>query len=217
MSVAAKRARVVLADDHALIIEGMKALLSPGYDVVGVAEDGRQLILLAERLKPDVIVVDVSMPELNGIDAAKQLRHSLPGTKLLMVSMHCDATFVTEALQAGASGYLVKRSAPQELLQAVDEVLHGRTYITPLVTRDLVDMLMVPQGGPGELFGRLTPRQREVLQLVAEGRSNKEIAAALFVSCKTVEFHRSNIMRALGLHTTAELTRYAVRHGVVSA
>jgi len=190
-------------------------MLEPSYEVVGTADNGRALVQAARRLQPQVILLDISMPELNGIEAARQLRELVPHAKLIFVTMHTDATFVREALRAGGSGYVAKRSAPKELVTAIEEVLHGHTYLTPLVTKEFVEGALTSQASAAP-FGRLTTRQREVLQLVAEGRSNKEIAATLDVSPKTVEFHKSNIVRALGLSTTADLIKYAIRHGLVS-
>jgi DNA-binding NarL/FixJ family response regulator len=155
------------------------------------------------------------MPQLNGIEAARILSKSLPKAKIVFVTMHSDATFVNEALKAGASGYVLKRSAPEELVTAIEEVLRGRMYITPLVTRGFVDSVLPPYSS-GEPFGRLTGRQREVLQLVAEGQSIKTIAATLLITPKTVEFHKANLMRALGLRSTAELVKYAIKHGIAS-
>jgi DNA-binding NarL/FixJ family response regulator len=207
---------LVLADDHSLVAAGLRSILEGKFDVVGMADNGRALVRTAEQLRPDAVLLDISMPELNGIEAARQLRKLLPEVKLIFVSMHTDATFVREALRAGGSGYVAKQSAPAELATAIEEVLRGRTYLTPLVTKSFVEHTLTPESSTPSL-GRLTPRQRVVLQLVAEGRSGKEIAARLGLSPKTVEFHKSNIMRALGLRTTADLVKYAVRHGLVSA
>ena len=206
----------MLADDHVLVLAGLRSMLQAKYDIVGAAQNGRALVSAAERLKPDIILLDISMSQLNGIDAARKLAKSIPKSKLIFVTMHADATFVAEALKAGASGYVVKRSAPEELGKAIDEVWRGRTYVTPLVTKGLREPVAVCQAH-AEPFGRLTLRQREVLQLVAEGQTMKEIAQTLHISPKTVEFHKYNIMQTLGLRTAAELTRYAIRHGVVSA
>jgi DNA-binding NarL/FixJ family response regulator len=210
-----KRPRVLLADDHALVIEGLRHLLEGEVDLVGTVEDGRALLAAATQLKPDVILLDISMPGLNGIDAARQLTQLVPESKLVFVTMHGDPTYVGEAFRAGAVGYLVKRCAARELVQAIRTVLAGRPYITPLVGADAPTVGAGPARAPGQR-GRLTPRQREVLQLVAEGHSAKEIAAALTVSVKTVEFHKARIMEHLSLRTTAELTRYAVAHGLVA-
>jgi DNA-binding NarL/FixJ family response regulator len=211
-----ERVRVLLADDHSLVAAGLRSMLDSKFDVVGIADNGRALVQAAELLRPDVILLDISMPELNGIDAARKLRKLVPNAKLIFVTMHTDASFVREALRAGGSGYVTKQSAPAELVTAVEEVLRGHTYLTPVVTRNFVDQTLT---GPSSAApaGELTPRQREVLQLVAEGRSAKDIAESLGISPKTVEFHKSNVLRSLGLRTTADLVKYAIRHGLVSA
>ncbi len=206
---------MLLADDHSLVAAGLRSMLESAYEVVGTADNGRALVEAAGRLRPEVILLDISMPALNGIEAARQLRKLVPQAKLIFVTMHTDATFVREALRAGGSGYVSKQSAPKELVTAIEEVLHGRVYLTPLVTKDFVDHAMSSQTSSGP-FGRLTARQREVLQLVAEGLCNKEIAARLDVSPKTVEFHKSKLVQALGLSTTADLVKYAIRHGLVA-
>lgn len=210
------RARVLLADDHTLILEGLRKILEDDFDLIGLAEDGRALIDLATREEPDVIVLDISMPKLNGLDAARQLKKLLPRTKLIFLTMHGDATYANEAFRAGASGYLLKRSAASELIQAIQAVLKNQCYMTPAITKDVLDSCFQPLNQSPIHSGRLTPRQREVLQLVAEGKSTKEIATILNISIKTVEFHKSHIMRELDLHTTAELTKYAIAHGIVS-
>jgi DNA-binding NarL/FixJ family response regulator len=205
----------LLADDHSLVAAGIRAMLDPVYDVVGTVDNGRALVEAAEQLKPEIILLDVSMPELNGVEAARRLRKLVPRAKLIFVTMHTDATVVREAMRAGGSGYVVKQSAPTELMTAIETVLKGRSYLTPLVTRDFVDGALATQTLTRS-FGRLTARQREVLQLVAEGCSNKEIATRLGISPKTVEFHRSGILQTLRLKTTADLIKYAVRHRLVS-
>jgi DNA-binding NarL/FixJ family response regulator len=210
-----RRARILLADDHSLVAAGLRSMLEVTYDVVGTVNNGRDLLQAAQRLHPDVVLLDISMPELNGIEAARQLRKLVPQARLIFVTMHTDATIVREALRAGGSGYVAKQSAPKELAAAIEEVLQGHTYLTPLVTRDLVDEALALEG-PAVPFGKLTARQREVLQLVAEGRTNKEIAATLGISTKTVEFHRAGIVSALRLNSTADLVKYAIRHGLVS-
>ncbi len=210
------RPRVLLADDHTMILAGLCSLLESDFDLVGTVEDGRALIDAAVQLKPDIIMMDISMPLLNGIEAARQLQKSVPQSKIIFLTMHGDIAYVREAFRAGASGYLIKRSAATELITAIHEVLKGRTYVTPLVTKDMMESFLEPTDSAEKLQSRLTPRQREVLQLVAEGHSNKEIAAVLKVSTKTVEFHKYNLMRALGIRTTAELTQYAMRHGYIS-
>lgn len=211
------RPRVLLADDHTMILAGLRSLLESDFDLVGTAEDGRALLDAAAQLKPDVIMIDISMPLLNGIEAARQLKKAVPQSKIIFLTMHADVAYVKEAFRAGASGYLIKRSAATELVTAINEVMKGRTYVTPLVTKDMMESFLEPSDAPDKLQGKLTPRQREVLQLVAEGHSNKEIASILNVSAKTVEFHKYNLMQALGIRTTAELTQYAMRHGYISA
>lgn len=210
-----KRPRVLLGDDHTLVLEGFEQLLKPELDVVGRAEDGRALLHAARKLKPDVVLLDISMPLLNGIDAARQLRRLVPGTRVIFVTMHADPAYVTEAFRAGASGYVLKRSAASELVTAIREVLAGRFYITPLVAKDVIEPLTKQPKSRRFSVSDLTPRQREVLQLVAEGRSAKEIGAILKISVKTVEFHKSSITQALGLHKAAELTKFAIQTGLV--
>jgi DNA-binding NarL/FixJ family response regulator len=210
------RPRVLVADDHSVILAGLVRLLEAEFDLVGAVEDGRAALESVQRLKPDVIVLDISMPVLNGIDAAAQIRKVAPKTRIIFLTMHTDVAFMKEALRAGASGYVAKRSAASELVTAIHEVLKGRTYITPLLTREMIDSFLNTAAQPDELSLRLTQRQREVLQLVAEGRSNKEIGAILKITTKTVEFHKFNLMQTLGIHTTAELTQYALKHGFIS-
>ncbi|MCC2643409.1 MAG: Response regulator, LuxR family [Nitrospira sp.] len=209
--------RVLLADDHTLVLEGFRRIVEQRCEVVGTVEDGRALLDAAARLRPHLILLDISMPLLNGIDAARQVKKLLPDVKLIFVTMHADPAYVSEAFKVGASAYLLKRSAARELDQAIDSVLKGQYFVTSLLTRDLVTSL---SEGHANLFAprqELTPRQREVLQLVAEGRTIKEIAALLNISPKTVEFHKAQIMFHLNLHTTAELTKYALTHGLTSA
>ena len=211
-----KRSRVLLADDHTLVLEGFQRLLEPEFSIAGTVEDGRALLEAARRLKPDVILLDISMPMLNGIDAARRLKRVAPGSKVIFVTMHADPAYVTEAFKAGACGYVLKRSAARELVTAIREALAGRFYVTPLVTKDVLEPLA---GKPSQLkspsIASLTPRQREVLQLVAEGRSAKEIAVLLGVSVKTVEFHKSGIAQVLGIRKAAEFGRYAIQAGLV--
>jgi DNA-binding NarL/FixJ family response regulator len=211
-----RKFRLLMADDHTLVLEGLKRILESEVDLVGMAENGREMLRMAEELKPDVVLVDISMPLLNGIDAARQLLRITPQSKVIFLTMHADSDYVSEAFRAGASGYLLKRSAASELLTAIQEVMKGRCYVTPLVTREALSPLFGGTTEPRKLSSTLTARQREVLQLVAEGRSVKEIAAILRVSGKTVEFHKSALMDRLGIHTTAELTRYAIEHGLIA-
>jgi DNA-binding NarL/FixJ family response regulator len=211
------RPRVLLGDDHTLVLDGFRKLLEDRCEVVGTAEDGRTLLRMAQELQPDIVTLDISMPQLNGVDAARKLKKILPRTKLIFVTMHADPAYVNEAFKAGASGYLLKRSAGSELLQAIQSVMDGQCYVTPLVAKGLVQSV-ITGGRPQVLKDTLlTARQREVLQLVAEGMTVKEIASALNLSPKTVEFHKSQIMTELDLHTTAELTKYALVHGLLAS
>lgn len=209
------RPRVVIADDHLMVMEGFRNILQSECEIVGTVDNGRSLLKVAMELKPDVILLDISMPLLNGVEAARELRRIVPDTKLVFVTMHGDATYVAGAFRAGASGYVLKRCASEELVSAIREVLRGRKYITPLVRKDVMGNSSGYPSLSGDLSGELTDRQREVLQLVAEGHPVKEIAAILKISSKTVAFHKSNVMRRLGIHSTAELTRYAVEHGII--
>ena len=220
MRLDTKKYRILLADDHILVLEGIKKLLEPHFELAGAVADGRALLDAAKELEPDVVLLDISMPLLNGIDAARQLRKSLPSVKIVFLSMHADPTYVIEAFRAGGSGYLLKRSAASELVFAIEEVLKGRYYVTPAVAKDVLQDVFeeadASRKEPPSKAPRLTPRQREVLQLVAEGKSIKEIATILDISIKTVEFHKSRITETLNLRTTADLTKYAVAHGIAS-
>ena len=213
-----KRPRVLMADDHSLILAGLRKLVENECEVIGTVEDGRSLVEAAQRLRPDLILLDISMPLLNGLEAARQLQILVPESKLIFLTMHASSTYATEAFQAGASGYLLKRSAASELSLAIRSVLHGQHYLTPLITKDVLGSVLNPSSGERgtPVPMALTPRQREVLQLVAEGRGTKAIATALKVSVKTVEFHKSRIMQQLDIHTTADLTKYAITHGITS-
>lgn len=211
------RPRVLLADDHTLVLDGFRKLLEDRCEVVGAAEDGRTLLRMAQELQPDIVTLDISMPQLNGVDAARKLKKILPLTKLIFVTMHADPAYVNEAFKAGASGYLLKRSAGSELLQAIQSVMDGQCYVTPLVAKGLVKSVVAGDNPTVPKDEPLTVRQREVLQLVAEGMTVKEIASTLNISPKTVEFHKSHIMTQLDLHTTAELTKYALVHGLIAS
>jgi len=208
-----KRARVLLADDHALMLDGIRNVLKTRYTVAGAVEDGKALVEAAIRLKPDLIILDITMPVLNGIDAAREIRHHLPEVKLLFVTMHTRPTYLQAALEAGANGYVVKSSGRKEILDAVAKVLRGRLHITPGVGGDGVNLVADSAQAAASL--RLSPRERQILQLVAEGKSRKEVAYALEISEKTVAFHRNNLKHKLGLTTTAQLTRYALDEGLV--
>ena len=206
-----RRPRLLLADDHMIVLEGMSRLLQTEYDLLPPAFDGQLLVETAMRTLPDVIVADISMPILNGIEAARQIRKRGLKSKVIFLSMHADIEFAAEALSAGASGYVIKQSAAEELSRAIQEVLRNRTYITPKIVRDRESMNHAVKHGM-----MLTAREREVLQLVAEGRTINGIAAILKVAGRTVVFHKTNIMDKLNLRTTADLTQYAVRHGMIA-
>jgi DNA-binding NarL/FixJ family response regulator len=212
--VTAKRARVLLADDHALVSAGISKLLEHDFDLVGNVADGRALVAAVRERHPDVILLDISMPVLNGLEAARQIRKDSPTAKLIFVTVHSDTPYVIEAFRAGASGYVLKRSAAAELLTAVHQVLDNNVYLTPLIRGAAVEDFLKAPSDQGPL---LSKRQREVLQLVAEGHSAKEIAKSLKISSKTVEFHKGLIMKKLDLHSTAELTRYAIENGIAGA
>ena len=207
--------RVLLADDHLLVAEALKSLLTPEFDLVGVVEDGRALIEAAEKLRPDVIVADVTMPHLNGIDALIRLRQLGDQTPVVFLTMHRDATFARRALEAGASGFVLKHSASVELVTAIRAALQGKTYLTPQLTGEVLEAMKEGPEQAEDPIASLTPRQREVLQLLAEGRSAKEIASDLEISARTVEFHKYQMMETLDLHTNAELIHFAIKHGLV--
>jgi DNA-binding NarL/FixJ family response regulator len=211
-----RKPRVLLADDHSLVLEGFRRILEEECDIVGTVEDGRALLESAGRLRPQVVLLDISMPLLNGIDATRQLKKTLPEVKVIFVTMHADPAYLNEAFKAGASGYLLKRSAGSELTQAIHAVLGGNYFVTPLLTKGLVNTAIGDAPLPAVRQSVLTPRQREVLQLVAEGKAVKEIAQLLNISPKTVEFHKAQIMEQLDLRTTAELTKYAMAHGLTT-
>ena len=213
---AAHRPRVLLADDHLLVAEALKSLLSPDFDLVGVVEDGRELVEAAQKLRPDVIVADITMPHLNGIDALVRMRQGGDRTPVVFLTMHRDVTFARRALDAGASGFVLKHSASVELVAAIRAALQGKTYLTPQLAGEVLEALKEgPDQGGEDPIDSLTPRQREVLQLLAEGRSAKEIASNLEISARTVEFHKYQMMETLDLHTNAELTHFAIKHGLV--
>ena len=207
------RPRVLLADDHALLLAAFEKLLADHCEVVGVVSDGRALVDAAERLRPDVIVLDIAMPLLNGLDAGRQIKQKLREVRLVFLTMNEDPALAAEAFRAGASAYLLKRSAASELSTALDEVMRGRSYVTPLVTGGMVEALLDHGKGPQPVD--LTPRQREVLQLLAEGRSMKEVATVLNLAPRTIAFHKYEMMKQLGITSTAELIQYAVRQHIV--
>lgn len=210
------KARVLIADDHKMVLEGLKKLLDSEFEVAGAVEDGRELVKAVEKLRPDVIVVDISMPSLNGIEAVRQIKKEHKEMKVVFLTMHPDVAYATSAFKAGASGYVLKHSAPDELVTAIRAALKGGTYVTPLIAGKLLQSYENGAHGQAETVLSLTPRQREVLQLLAEGHSVKEIALTLNVSIKTVEYHKYRMMEDLGIKTLAELVRYAVKQGITS-
>jgi two-component system response regulator NreC len=212
--------RVLLADDHTLIRAGLRMVVvsQPDFTVVGEASDGREAVALAEQLKPDVVVMDIGMPSLNGIEACRQIHDSLPGSQVIMLSMHSDEGYVLRALKAGAKGYMLKDSAEADLASAIRAVTAGKSFFSPAVSKILLEdyMRKLKRTGAEDSFDLLSPREREVLQLVAEGKSSKEVANLLSLSVYTVETHRAKLMQKLNLHNIPELILYAVRKGVIS-
>lgn len=210
--------RILIADDHVLMLEGLARLLSAEFEVIGTAPNGRILLEEADRLRPDIIVLDVAMPELNGIEAARKLAKTLPSAKIVIVTQQLSPEYLRAAFSTGAKAYVAKQSAASELIAAIRLAISNRYYVTPLAGVEAAKIANLSSSqNPAELFAtRLTPRQREVLQLVAEGKSTKEISSALGISAKTVEFHRNCLMDELGVRGIAELTRYAISQGLVA-
>lgn len=212
-----KRLRLLLADDHAIVIEGLRRVLDrPDIEIVDVVHDGRALVRAATEAQPDMIIADITMPLLNGIEAARQIRKSNPEVKIIFLTMRQDVAFATEAIAAGGTGYVLKSSAGDELLTAIAEVARGRTYIAKSIAESVQQGLSARSNTWRSPLDKLTSRQREVLQLLAEGKHVKGIAEKLNISPRTVEFHKYRIMDELGLRTVAELGRYAARHGIVA-
>lgn len=208
-----RRPTVLIADDHAIVKEGLVGLLKEhDFDVVGAVGDGHLLIDAAKRLRPDVIVTDMSMPGLSGLDVLARLKSDRLQSKVIMLTMHNDAELATQVIRAGAAGFLLKHSAGEELLTAIDQVLQGRTYLTPVMTRDVMARMAAPPSDEPQL----TARQRDVLRLILKGQRMKEIAAALDLSPRTVETHKYEMMETLGVQSTPELVRYAIEHRLVA-
>jgi DNA-binding NarL/FixJ family response regulator len=210
--------RILISDDHTLLREGLKSLLQKnGFEIAGEAGDGRSAVRLAKKIRPEIVILDISMPFLNGIEATKQICSEAPQAKVIVMSMHSASHFILAALHAGAAAYLLKDSAFEELLVAVTSVLKGQVYLSPAIAGVVVKASRRPPSSKRELLRRKTSsREREVLQLLVEGKSTKEIASTLYVSVKTIETHRKQIMDKLNLHTIADLTKYAIREGVTT-
>jgi two-component system response regulator NreC len=211
--------RILLADDHTLVRQGLRKVLEerPEWEVVAEAGDGREAVRLAEQSTPDVCILDIAMPLLNGIEATRQIARRVPTTRILVLSMYSDEAYVAQILQAGAAGYILKDSADVDLIQAVSEVARGKSFFSPPIARVMLDdyVRQLADRGIGDRFDALSDREREVFQLIAEGKVNKEIATILSISPSTVETHRARIMEKLDLHSAAEIVLYAVRRGVI--
>lgn len=210
-----RKARILLADDHAIVVEGLQRLLAAEFDLVGVARNGVEMVSACTALRPDLIVADLSMPLMNGLEALRKLRRQGDDTTVVFLSMHPDVTSATRVLEAGASGYVLKHAASDELISAIREALAGRTFVSPALRTPAVEERLLNSPGQTRVI-ELTPRQKEVLQLLAEGKSAKEIGAILNISPRTAETHKYKMMDDLGIATTAELVRYGIRHGLVS-
>ena len=210
-----KRARILLGDDHSLIVQGIRGLLVSHYEVVGTADNGKALLEAALRLAPDIVILDISMPIMNAIDAAREIKKALPSSKLVFLSMHSNAIYLRKAFEAGASGYVLKSGAIEELLTAIETARKNGSYVSSGFGQDVIDSIRNWGEKPTRAVIELTTRQRQILQLISEGKQNREIAELLDISVKTVEFHRSHLMTKLGLRTVAELTRFAIQEGIV--
>lgn len=206
--------RIILADDHTLLLDAFKELLEPDFDVVATVTDGHALVAAAKKLKPDIIVVDIGMPRLNGLDAGRQIKQEMPGVKLIFLTMNQDPTLAAEALRSGASGYLLKNCAASELIKAINETARGLSYVTPLITQDVVEAL-VKDTGKSRSVTQLTLRQREVLQLLAEGNSMKGAAKVLKLAPRTIAFHKYRIMEKFHLKTNVDLLQFAIDQNLV--
>jgi two-component system response regulator NreC len=214
-----KKVRIVLAEDHTILREGLRALLSadPKFEIVGEAADGRQAVRAVEKLGPDLVMMDLSMPRMTGMDAIREIKRRYPETKIMVLTVHKTEEYLRTTLQAGANAYVLKDATRDELLMAIENVLRGKTYLSPGVSEKVIEGYLEGKESrlPGSTLGLLSPREREVLKLIAEGYKNKEIAADLCISLKTVEKHRANLMKKLGLHNAAALTAYAIEQGLV--
>jgi DNA-binding NarL/FixJ family response regulator len=209
-----KRPRILLADDHRLVAEGLRSLLQQEFDLIGVVEDGRSLVETARKLLPDVVVADIGMPVLNGLEAMSQLKKDNPRLKVIMLTMHREPAYARRALAAGASGFVLKHSASQELITAIRAAIEGKTYLTPAIAAEVFRDMQNGGNPSADSTSSLTARQREILQLLAEGRSAKEAAAQLGISPRTVEFHKYQMMETLAIQNHSELVHYALKHGI---
>ena len=210
-----ERLRVLVADDHPLLRQGVETLLAPQFDVVGSVADGQSLMDEAIALKPDIIVLDISMPVVSGLDAARQIKRRLPAVKFVFLSVHANPVYVQRALQVHASAYVLKSEAAEDLLVALEHAVRGEIYLSPTLGSSTLERLRTASGRPSRSSVELTGRQRQILQCIAEGRQNKEIAHQLKIGTKTVEFHRARLMSKLGLHSVGQLTRFAIEEGLV--
>jgi DNA-binding NarL/FixJ family response regulator len=208
------KARLVIADDHSIVLEAYRQLLEPDYTIVGTASNGQELLAIAPQLAPDIILLDISMPTLNGLDVTRQLKAAVPHAKLIFVTMMSEPFYISQAFAMGASAYVLKQSASTELLSALSAALRNQRYVSPQLSLEVQDAIETPWVKPEGFSSKLTPRQQEVLQLLTRGLSTKEIADSMQVSTKAVEFHKGNITRRLGIRTTAELTRFALSQGL---
>ena len=208
--------KILIADDHRIFLEGLKNLLEVEYDVIGLAEDGHQLVNDALRFRPDVIITDISMPLLNGIDAVMKIRKEGLNPKVIFLTMHNDAQYAKEVLDIGASGFVLKHSASSELMSAIQEALHGKIHISPAISQELLKLYKEVSDSQQGILGTLSSRQRQVLQLLAEGKSTKEVAHILKITPRTIKYHKYMIMQQLNIKTNAELIHFAIKHGIVS-
>jgi two-component system, NarL family, response regulator NreC len=211
---------VLLAEDHTIVRKGLRSLLDGAMDirVVGEADNGREAVKKTGQLRPDVVVMDIAMPILNGLEATRQITRQFPDVKVVILTMHRDEEYLSQVLRAGAAGYVVKEAAPEELVSAIRAICQGESFLSPSIPQETVEecMRQAEATDRSDRYDRLTTREREVLQMVAEGRSNREMAVLLDISVKTIETHRANLMDKLGIHNTAELTQYAIRKKVIS-
>jgi DNA-binding NarL/FixJ family response regulator len=211
--------KVVLAEDHTIVRQGLRSLLDQqaGIEVVAEAEDGRQAVRIAEQLQPDVVLMDFSMPGLNGLEATRQIKQRVPDVKVLILTRHANREYIESILRAGASGYLIKKSAADDLIIAIMSVARGDSFLDPSISTTVKEGLLQQSEGETQVYdGKITPREREVLQLIVEGHPNREIASILHISVKTVDNHRANLMQKIDVHSTPDLTQYAIRKGIIS-